>query len=165
MNNQEEFKEVVLSEEEFKLLDLESLPLWSPYSSDDPRSPFYKRVLAKPELRWKHIVAYTILFLIVQCLTFGITFYLQNNVILSVLAVVIISILFIFLFRRKIAIGIIKLYQFFAPTSLRERCMFEPSCSQYMIAAINKYGTLHGIAKGINRLRRCNSKGGGFDYP
>ena len=42
------------------------------------------------------------------------------------------------------------------------RCKFEPSCSKYMIQAIEKYGSIKGIYLGTKRFLRCNpfSKGG-----
>jgi len=45
-------------------------------------------------------------------------------------------------------------------------CRFYPTCSEYTIIAINKYGVLQGIIKGIYRILRCNpfSKGG-IDFP
>ncbi|MDO5557226.1 MAG: membrane protein insertion efficiency factor YidD [Clostridia bacterium] len=41
-------------------------------------------------------------------------------------------------------------------------CKFYPSCSEYMIQAIEKYGCLKGIFLGIKRILKCNpfSKGG-----
>ena len=41
-------------------------------------------------------------------------------------------------------------------------CRFTPSCSQYAIDAINKYGPIGGLLKTAWRLLRCNpfSKGG-----
>ena len=59
----------------------------------------------------------------------------------------------------------VKLYQKFAPDSIRNKCRYEPSCSQYMIGAVEKYGVFRGVAKGIARIRRCNTDGGGYDYP
>ncbi len=41
-------------------------------------------------------------------------------------------------------------------------CKYYPSCSTYMIQAIEKYGCFIGIFKGIVRILKCNpfSKGG-----
>jgi putative membrane protein insertion efficiency factor len=45
-------------------------------------------------------------------------------------------------------------------------CKFEPSCSEYMILAVEKYGGVNGFFKGVWRILRCHplSKGG-EDYP
>lgn len=38
-----------------------------------------------------------------------------------------------------------------------------------MILAVEKYGVIKGVCKGIKRLSKCNDRGdglrGGFDYP
>lgn len=41
-------------------------------------------------------------------------------------------------------------------------CKFYPSCSNYMLQAIQKYGVIKGIFIGVKRLLRCHpfSKGG-----
>jgi putative membrane protein insertion efficiency factor len=62
-------------------------------------------------------------------------------------------------------IKLIRFYQKMAPKALRESCRFVPSCSEYMILAIEKYGCLKGIYKGFNRLLRCKVPNGGIDYP
>ena len=46
--------------------------------------------------------------------------------------------------------------------SLGIHCKFYPSCSEYMMQAIEKYGCIKGIFLGIKRLLRCHpfAKGG-----
>ena len=67
---------------------------------------------------------------------------------------------------KKIFIKIIKFYQRHISSYLSNmfdiHCKYEPSCSEYMIQAINKYGVLQGTWKGLKRIIRCNpfSKGG-----
>jgi len=41
-------------------------------------------------------------------------------------------------------------------------CRFTPTCSQYTIEAIEKYGTVKGLYLGVFRIVRCNpfNKGG-----
>jgi hypothetical protein len=44
------------------------------------------------------------------------------------------------------------------------QCKFHPSCSQYAIDAINKYGAWRGGWKAIKRISRCHPfSRGGFD--
>ncbi len=57
------------------------------------------------------------------------------------------------------------LYQKYAPEKLRRACLFTPSCSEYMLLAIEKYGVVIGTAKGIWRLCRCHYPNGGVDLP
>lgn len=49
---------------------------------------------------------------------------------------------------------------------LYTNCKYHPTCSEYTIQAINKYGIAQGVKKGILRILRCNplSKGG-VDLP
>jgi len=63
---------------------------------------------------------------------------------------------------KNLILKLIKLYQIFISPGLGADCRFYPSCSDYMILAIKKYGTFSGLAKGIWRILRCNhlSKGG-----
>jgi putative membrane protein insertion efficiency factor len=43
-------------------------------------------------------------------------------------------------------------------------CRFHPSCSQYAMDAINKYGPLRGSWRALKRLGRCHPWGGrGYD--
>ena len=43
-------------------------------------------------------------------------------------------------------------------------CRFEPTCSQYAIDAINKYGAVAGLWKAVKRISRCHPWGGrGYD--
>lgn len=60
----------------------------------------------------------------------------------------------------------IKLYRISLGRYIGGRCRFYPTCSEYFIIAVEKYGPLKGLVKGIWRLLRCNpfSKGG-YDLP
>lgn len=62
-------------------------------------------------------------------------------------------------------IGLVLTYKSFAPMSVRNRCLFTPTCSTYMIMAIYKYGLFIGVVKGIGRILRCKPPNGGTDYP
>ena len=66
---------------------------------------------------------------------------------------------------KKTIISIIQLYKRFISPMFPNRCRFYPTCSEYMVQAIEKYGMIKGIRLGVWRLLRCNpfSKGG-FDY-
>jgi putative membrane protein insertion efficiency factor len=66
---------------------------------------------------------------------------------------------------RRFLIGLVLMYKAFAPLDVRGRCRFEPTCSTYMIMAIQKYGLVYGVFKGIRRVLRCKPPNGGVDYP
>lgn len=65
---------------------------------------------------------------------------------------------------KKLLIGSIKVYKkTLSPyLALYSKCRYTPTCSEYMMEAIEKHGAIKGVALGIWRLLRCNpwSKGG-----
>ena len=65
---------------------------------------------------------------------------------------------------RYIFIWFIRLYQRYAKSETRLKCCYTPSCSEYAILALKKYGLIIGCYKAINRLLRCGPPGG-IDYP
>lgn len=65
---------------------------------------------------------------------------------------------------KYIMIWFIRVYQRYAKSETRLRCCFTPSCSEYAILAIKKYGALIGGIKTCKRLLRCGPPGG-IDYP
>ena len=63
-------------------------------------------------------------------------------------------------------IALVKFYQRAISPLLGQNCRFQPSCSQYMIGAIEKYGVLRGTIKGVWRILRCHPYSrGGYDPP
>ncbi len=82
----------------------------------------------------------------------------------SVYFILIGAVLSIFMLRN-FTIGLVLLYKAVAPMSMRDRCRFEPSCSTYMIMALQKYGFFVGVYKGIRRICRCHPPNGGEDLP
>ena len=66
---------------------------------------------------------------------------------------------------KTILILLIRFYQILAPKRVRESCRFKPSCSEYMILSLNKFGVGQGLKEGIKRLRKCKPPYGGIDYP
>ncbi|MBN2182807.1 MAG: membrane protein insertion efficiency factor YidD [Sedimentisphaerales bacterium] len=44
-------------------------------------------------------------------------------------------------------------------------CIFKPTCSQYFLQAVEKYGLIKGLSLSIKRIRKChpNLNKGGFD--
>lgn len=70
-----------------------------------------------------------------------------------------------YVFAKRLAIGCVLCYKAFAPIDVRDSCRFTPTCSTYMIMAINKYGLFIGLIKGLCRIKRCKPPNGGVDYP
>ena len=64
------------------------------------------------------------------------------------------------------AIGTVKLYQYLISPWLGRRCRFHPSCSQYFILSVRKFGLIRGLCKGTARICRCHPwNPGGYDPP
>ncbi|MFA5097295.1 MAG: membrane protein insertion efficiency factor YidD [Candidatus Margulisiibacteriota bacterium] len=65
---------------------------------------------------------------------------------------------------KRIIIILIRLYQKAVSPLSPPACRFYPTCSDYCICAITKYGLIRGIIMGTGRLLRCNQFfKGGFD--
>ena len=56
----------------------------------------------------------------------------------------------------NLIIGMVKVYQWTLSPLIGRQCRFIPTCSNYMIQAIQKYGAVKGTLKGIGRLLRCH---------
>ena len=138
------------------------------FPDTDPRSINYNRVLDFPNVNWPILLLKIILPIpIAVCLCLFLKLLLDTFFIILIASV---SILVYSIFNIKsIILSSVKIYQQIASRKIRLKCRFEPSCSQYMILAVEKYGAIKGLCKGIKRLSKCNNRGdgmrGGFDYP
>ena len=63
---------------------------------------------------------------------------------------------------KKIFIAPIKFYKKFISPLLGNHCRYLPTCSEYMMQAIEIHGVVKGLILGIRRILRCNpwAKGG-----
>ncbi len=57
-------------------------------------------------------------------------------------------------------IAIIKLYQLVISPWLGPSCRYAPTCSQYAIEALKKYGPFKGLWLTIKRISKCHPWGG-----
>ncbi|MEN6615899.1 MAG: membrane protein insertion efficiency factor YidD [Syntrophorhabdus sp.] len=65
---------------------------------------------------------------------------------------------------REILIFVVKLYRATISVFLPVQCRFHPTCSQYMIEAIEKRGAWRGTLLGVKRILKCNPLfPGGYD--
>lgn len=65
---------------------------------------------------------------------------------------------------RKAVIFLIRIYQKIVLALNIRVCRFYPSCSEYTAQAVEKYGVIKGILKGMYRILRCNPfNHGGYD--
>jgi len=74
--------------------------------------------------------------------------------------------LFLWRLPARTLLGAARFYQRLVSPLLGGHCRFEPTCSQYFIEAVQKYGAVRGLLRGVWRICRCNPLGrGGFDPP
>ena len=65
---------------------------------------------------------------------------------------------------KRVVLSLIRFYQRFISPVLPDACIYIPTCSQYAVQAIEKYGVLKGCALGIRRILRCHPfHAGGYD--
>jgi len=65
---------------------------------------------------------------------------------------------------KVVLIFFIRGYRLLISPLLPPSCRFTPTCSEYAIQAIEKYGALRGLYLGARRLLRCHPfHSGGYD--
>jgi hypothetical protein len=69
-------------------------------------------------------------------------------------------------FIGRSMIMMVRFYQRGISPLLGKNCRYEPTCSEYFVLAVQKYGPLRGAWKGFWRIMRCHPfRPGGFDPP
>lgn len=133
------------------------------YDEKDPTSPTYRRKLSRPRIHWWRIVLACLIPLLVAVgLGFGLR-WLKLDVWLCAVLPVLALLVYVFLRLRAICKCLVRIYQRYAPEQVRCKCRFEPSCSEYMLQALDRYGAFEGLKRGIRRLKRCKPGNGGTD--
>jgi putative membrane protein insertion efficiency factor len=65
---------------------------------------------------------------------------------------------------RRLFLAPVLTYRKVVSPYLKPRCIYYPSCSEYFVQAVARYGVFKGSAKGIYRILRCNPfASGGYD--
>lgn len=65
---------------------------------------------------------------------------------------------------KKLIVGLVKIYQRLISPMLGSNCRFRPTCSEYFISAVEKYGVFKGVYLGVRRILRCHPfNPGGYD--
>lgn len=151
--------------EEGQLGDLQAIADRLFGEETDPRSAAYRRVLERPRISWLRIMLNCLVPVICGAAAAWMMMALGFRIPAAV-AVTMAGLLgYVLIHAKQITICCVRIYQRYAPESLRKKCRFEPSCSQYMILSLEKYGLWKGLTMGIDRLKRCNIHNGGFDFP
>lgn len=156
---------IEFDEEELKNPNELAQKLLKNAGENDPSSIYYKRKLVRPKFNWLYLIFSSVIFIVFILILFILMTNFGKNRIW--IFTILFAELFLYgaLFLKKAIIGLIHLYQQFAPESVRMKCRFEPSCSEYMKLSIEKYGIYKGILNGINRFKRCKPDNGGYDFP
>ena len=157
-------RRVIFSEEQLKNLKDIGSEMFN--DEQDPCSLAYIRKLERPKISlMKSLLLYIILpAAVITAIIVLLNYFNLSDANIVIIAVIILM-AYILLAAKQMCICAIKFYQKYAPDSIRNKCRFEPSCSKYMILAIEKYGLIKGLQKGMCRLKRCNINGGGYDFP
>ena len=67
-------------------------------------------------------------------------------------------------FFEHLLVLMVRFYQLFISPVLGPRCRFYPTCSSYMIEAIQLHGPIKGTLLGLKRIGRCHpGSDGGID--
>ena len=67
-------------------------------------------------------------------------------------------------FPRLVVVALLRGYQRWISPAFGQRCRYYPSCSEYAIQAVQRFGILRGVVLAAWRLLRCNPfSHGGFD--
>lgn len=65
---------------------------------------------------------------------------------------------------RELVIGVLRLYKRWLSPLLPMACRYRPTCSEYMLEAVQRYGVARGLSMGLGRLFRCHPfHAGGYD--
>ncbi len=65
---------------------------------------------------------------------------------------------------RNLVVLVLRMYKRWVSPCLPSACRFHPTCSEYMLEAVQRHGVLRGVWMGTRRLARCHPfHQGGFD--
>jgi uncharacterized protein len=56
----------------------------------------------------------------------------------------------------QLALTALRIYKRWISPAIPSACRFYPTCSEYMMEAIERHGVLRGIGMGVRRLLRCH---------
>jgi uncharacterized protein len=72
----------------------------------------------------------------------------------------------VWLLPRRMLVAMTRVYQWTLSPLVGQYCRFQPTCSNYFIESVKKYGAVRGSCKGVARICRCHPfHPGGYDPP
>lgn len=145
----------------------------NPAEYEEAKDYCYNRILERPNVTYKKAIVQILLFVIIKIVVsfFSCFFYAGFDLSLVnikqfLLFYLIVTLIFSIFFLRFFFILLIKLYQKYAPDSIRRKCCCKPSCSEYAIMVIRHYGAIIGSIMACKRMFiTCSGKSFYIDYP
>lgn len=134
-------------------------------STDDDSVRHYCRhhELSRPSINWILIVTVVLAFEVLLCLC---AYLLSLSTSSFFLLIDIVHFVAFILLGRKILSLVVRIYQRYAPESLRRQCTCRPTCSEYALLALQKYYWPKALYLIIRRVTRtCQQPGYKIDYP
>ncbi len=65
---------------------------------------------------------------------------------------------------KYLLIGLIRIYQLIVSPYIPSSCRYHPTCSEYGVEALRKYGAVKGTWLAVKRIARCHPwSRGGYD--
>lgn len=143
-----------------ELIKKEIYKVYPELNPQDPRSPYYVRILERNHNILKEFVKLILSFMIISIFNIILLRILKYNL----MNILIFGVLIVRYPIKRLLILMIKTYQNYSPDHIRNRCRFEPSCSQYALKSINQFILPIALYKIGNRLYRCSfTQEGGFE--
>lgn len=130
----------------------------TPEETELVRAYVMDRPLNRPEITlFKFLICMLTTVLIALTCNFFLSVLISKFTSFSQIAIyVAMGIIEVIISSKKFCISVIHLYQHYAPEEVRRRCLLKPTCSEYSILVIKKYGVLIGLFKTWIRLvKRC----------
>ena len=144
-------------------INIEQMP--TEWEQDVARLYVNERNLVRPDTNIKTAIIFVLLFMLSTSVFTWLVHCVFMTVDIFILCAIVIFIELFFCFKYAV-IGAIKLYQHYAPEEIRRRCLFMPTCSEYGIMAIRKYGAVIGLCKTYYRsVHLCRGIVYRINYP
>ncbi len=120
-----------------------------------------ERELYRPSITYFKAFIIILATILVELLICWLGYIFVHHITKKTIYLLITILVFFIIDGRFFAILCIKLYQHYAPERIRRRCLLKPTCSEFAIIAIKKYGFLIG---GLKTWIRLNYKCRGNVY-
>ena len=125
-----------------------------------------KRILSVPKTNKIMLVGWIVLFiaLVVLCIVLGVL--LLNKICLRIVIITVLLVVVFEFYGRFLGIKAVECYQHYASEETRRRCLCVPSCSEYAILCLKKYGLIRALHKIRKRLYvTCQGSDYVIDWP